>query len=211
MAYDPCYHSACDTIDNVNLTVLDQMADAAAHATWSFAQTTSAVNGTSKASAKTLEAGLERCSGGATTASAEPRPATRNSASLAVPRSAMIGAPGEGRRGGFMRRRGGLLAAVVFVLVACGPAAPAALPLGKAEAVVRQGDSAGSGDEPGHGPRGDRAGCPAGHDRRAGGAGFSLDEDEKSLVPMYVDARFENKGSETISRQQRVGMENQDG
>ena len=59
VAYDVCYHAACDTIDNVNLTALDEMADAAAHATWSFAQTTSAVNGTSKASAKNLESGLD--------------------------------------------------------------------------------------------------------------------------------------------------------
>jgi Predicted aminopeptidases len=30
-AYDKCYHLACDTIDNVNMTGLDQMSDAAAH------------------------------------------------------------------------------------------------------------------------------------------------------------------------------------
>jgi Zn-dependent M28 family amino/carboxypeptidase len=45
---DPCYHQACDTIDNVNTTVLEQMADAIAHATLTFAETTSAVNGTAK-------------------------------------------------------------------------------------------------------------------------------------------------------------------
>ena len=43
---DPCYHAACDTLANVNTTVLDQMADAVAHATLTFAQTKSAVNGT---------------------------------------------------------------------------------------------------------------------------------------------------------------------
>ena len=59
-AYDECYHSACDTIDNVNATVLDQMADAAAHATVTFAMTTSSPNGTSKASAKTMEANLAK-------------------------------------------------------------------------------------------------------------------------------------------------------
>ena len=32
--YDPCYHQACDTIDNVDHEVLDLMADATAHATW---------------------------------------------------------------------------------------------------------------------------------------------------------------------------------
>ena len=52
--YDPCYHAACDTIDNVNLTVLEQMADAAAHATMTFAMTTSAVPGTAKGNANGL-------------------------------------------------------------------------------------------------------------------------------------------------------------
>jgi Zn-dependent M28 family amino/carboxypeptidase len=32
--YDACYHSACDTRDNLDEEVLDQMADAVAHATW---------------------------------------------------------------------------------------------------------------------------------------------------------------------------------
>jgi Zn-dependent M28 family amino/carboxypeptidase len=32
--YDPCYHQACDTTENIDPTVLDQMADAVAHATW---------------------------------------------------------------------------------------------------------------------------------------------------------------------------------
>ena len=31
--YDPCYHIASDTFDNISLTALDQMSDAAAHAT----------------------------------------------------------------------------------------------------------------------------------------------------------------------------------
>ena len=30
--YDPCYHEACDTFDNVSLEVLDQMSDAVADA-----------------------------------------------------------------------------------------------------------------------------------------------------------------------------------
>lgn len=46
--YDPCYHLACDTFDNISLTALDQMSDAAAHAVLTFAMTTSAVNGTDK-------------------------------------------------------------------------------------------------------------------------------------------------------------------
>lgn len=31
IAYDPCYHQACDTYDNISTTALDQMSDAAAH------------------------------------------------------------------------------------------------------------------------------------------------------------------------------------
>lgn len=48
VAYDPCYHAACDDIANVDPVVLEQMADAIAHATLTFAQTTSAVPGTGK-------------------------------------------------------------------------------------------------------------------------------------------------------------------
>jgi Zn-dependent M28 family amino/carboxypeptidase len=51
-AYDPCYHQACDTVENVDIAGFEQMADAAAHATLVFAETTSAVNGTSKGQAK---------------------------------------------------------------------------------------------------------------------------------------------------------------
>ncbi len=46
--YDPCYHLACDTFDNISLAALDQMSDAAAHAILTFAETTSSVNGTHK-------------------------------------------------------------------------------------------------------------------------------------------------------------------
>jgi Zn-dependent M28 family amino/carboxypeptidase len=48
VAYDPCYHLACDTFENISLEVLDQNSDAVAHAVLTFAQTTSAVNGTDK-------------------------------------------------------------------------------------------------------------------------------------------------------------------
>lgn len=48
--FDPCYHEACDDITNVNTTGLDQLADGAAHAVLTFAQTTSSVNGTARAS-----------------------------------------------------------------------------------------------------------------------------------------------------------------
>lgn len=48
--YDPCYHAACDTITNIDPVVLEQMADAIAHSTLTFAMTTSAVKGTAKGS-----------------------------------------------------------------------------------------------------------------------------------------------------------------
>jgi Zn-dependent M28 family amino/carboxypeptidase len=38
IAFDPCYHAACDTLDNFSATALDQMSDAAAHAVITFAQ-----------------------------------------------------------------------------------------------------------------------------------------------------------------------------
>ena len=47
-AFDPCYHQACDDISNVSAEVLEQMADAIAHSTQTFAETTSSVNGTAK-------------------------------------------------------------------------------------------------------------------------------------------------------------------
>jgi Zn-dependent M28 family amino/carboxypeptidase len=43
--YDPCYHLACDTIDNVSTEALDTNVDAAAYATYILASTTEAVNG----------------------------------------------------------------------------------------------------------------------------------------------------------------------
>src|SRR3712207_1525093 len=45
VAYDPCYHAACDDITNLSPTGLDQMSDAVAHSVISFAQNTSSVNG----------------------------------------------------------------------------------------------------------------------------------------------------------------------
>jgi Zn-dependent M28 family amino/carboxypeptidase len=38
--YDPCYHLACDTLDNVSLEALEQMAGAIAHAVLFFSETT---------------------------------------------------------------------------------------------------------------------------------------------------------------------------
>jgi Zn-dependent M28 family amino/carboxypeptidase len=49
--YDPCYHQECDQWPgNINSTVFEQMADAAADATLQFAMTTSSPSGTGKAS-----------------------------------------------------------------------------------------------------------------------------------------------------------------
>jgi aminopeptidase Y len=45
VAYDPCYHLACDTYDNVSLEVLDQNANAVAYATLQYAMNTRDVNG----------------------------------------------------------------------------------------------------------------------------------------------------------------------
>jgi len=51
VAYDHCYHQACDTIDNLSRTALDQMSDATAHAVLVFAMTSSAIQGTDKGNA----------------------------------------------------------------------------------------------------------------------------------------------------------------
>jgi Zn-dependent M28 family amino/carboxypeptidase len=59
VAFDPCYHAACDDIDNLSEQALDEMSDAAAHAVYTFAMTTSAVNGTDKGKANGLQAKLE--------------------------------------------------------------------------------------------------------------------------------------------------------
>jgi hypothetical protein len=45
-------HLACDTYANLNTKVLGIMSDAVAHAVLTFAQTTSAVNGTDSGSVK---------------------------------------------------------------------------------------------------------------------------------------------------------------
>jgi hypothetical protein len=45
VAYDPCYHLACDTFANASLEALDQHADAAAFAILSYSMGTETVNG----------------------------------------------------------------------------------------------------------------------------------------------------------------------
>ena len=60
VAYDPCYHAACDDIRNLNDDTLDLMADAVAHSTLVFAETTSAVNGTARARRSARSTGSTR-------------------------------------------------------------------------------------------------------------------------------------------------------
>ena len=43
--YDPCYHLGCDDTGNLSTLALEQMSDAAAHATISLAQSTQVING----------------------------------------------------------------------------------------------------------------------------------------------------------------------
>jgi Zn-dependent M28 family amino/carboxypeptidase len=45
LAYDPCYHQACDTIKNVNVAAVDENSDAMAHAVVTYAMSTADVNG----------------------------------------------------------------------------------------------------------------------------------------------------------------------
>ena len=52
IAYDPCYHSVCDTLGNVNRTALNQNSDAVAFAIGRYALDTSDINGVGAAGAK---------------------------------------------------------------------------------------------------------------------------------------------------------------
>ncbi len=52
LAYDPCYHQACDTFFNLSYPALDQMSDAAAHSTWTLARSRSAITDAAAAKAK---------------------------------------------------------------------------------------------------------------------------------------------------------------
>lgn len=44
--YDPCYHLACDTFDNINLFAFDTNVDAIAYATLGYSMSTELINGT---------------------------------------------------------------------------------------------------------------------------------------------------------------------
>jgi Zn-dependent M28 family amino/carboxypeptidase len=45
IAYDPCYHLACDTLDNISMEVFDVNLDAVAFTTLTYAYSTASVNG----------------------------------------------------------------------------------------------------------------------------------------------------------------------
>ena len=46
MAYDPCYHQACDTYANNSNTALDNNSDAIANSVITYAMSTALINGT---------------------------------------------------------------------------------------------------------------------------------------------------------------------
>ncbi len=46
MQYDPCYHLACDTYDNINLAAYDINVDAVAYSVLSYSMSTELINGT---------------------------------------------------------------------------------------------------------------------------------------------------------------------
>ncbi len=50
--FDPCYHLACDTIDNVSVEAMEVNVDAVAYAVYNLAYTTEAVNGVAGAEVK---------------------------------------------------------------------------------------------------------------------------------------------------------------
>ncbi len=56
--YDPCYHLACDTFDNLSLQALDEMSDAAAHAVLIFAMTRASVNGSDREEEEIADLGI---------------------------------------------------------------------------------------------------------------------------------------------------------
>ena len=58
LAFDPCYHQACDTIFNLSHTALDQMSDAVAHAAWTLARSQSSL--TTASAARKAKRGAKR-------------------------------------------------------------------------------------------------------------------------------------------------------
>lgn len=63
--YDPCYHLACDTYDNISLAALDVNSDAVAYATLQYAMNTSEINAVSgKGNFSALPDGISATSAG---------------------------------------------------------------------------------------------------------------------------------------------------
>jgi Zn-dependent M28 family amino/carboxypeptidase len=60
LAFDPCYHQACDTFFNLSHTALDQMSDAAAHAAWTLARSKSPITQAQGAKAAKAKTGKQR-------------------------------------------------------------------------------------------------------------------------------------------------------
>jgi Zn-dependent M28 family amino/carboxypeptidase len=54
VAFDPCYHQACDDLDNLDLTVFEQNIDAIAHAVTVYGYSTQTVNGEAGTNGKGL-------------------------------------------------------------------------------------------------------------------------------------------------------------
>ncbi len=81
IAFDPCYHQACDTLGNVNRPILDKNADAVAFAVGRYALDTSDINGVgatgAKAKAAAAKAKAARTAAARTTALSTASPATQ--------------------------------------------------------------------------------------------------------------------------------------
>ncbi|WP_158888564.1 M28 family metallopeptidase [Amycolatopsis anabasis] len=60
IAYDPCYHQACDNLGNVDRVALDRNADGIAWGVATYAISTESVNGVSPSSAKTKQLRAEQ-------------------------------------------------------------------------------------------------------------------------------------------------------
>jgi Zn-dependent M28 family amino/carboxypeptidase len=73
VAYDPCYHQACDNLGNVNRAILDKNADAVAFAVGRYALDTSDINGVGAKGAKaTTAAKAAKAARAVTTRAAAP-------------------------------------------------------------------------------------------------------------------------------------------
>jgi Zn-dependent M28 family amino/carboxypeptidase len=60
LAFDPCYHQACDTFFNLSYTALDEMSDASAHAAWTLAESKSPITKAQGAKAAKAKKGKQR-------------------------------------------------------------------------------------------------------------------------------------------------------